>query len=209
MPLARPSWKPRPTKSLTSWGLDGSMMGKRRCSARIAGVGGDLGGVAPGVVADDDEAAGVVVGAGQDAQGQGVGGDVQADGLETGDRAAADHLGAVDHGDGEGLVVGEVGHDAFFVEQGGEGFEGVEEAGDGGAGVAGEQVDAAFDFQGALNEQLVAGEDFRAGVDQETWIDSGQAGLTRKKPPAGLSLGLAIRGSWKAVFLGCQSEEQG
>ena len=102
----------------------------------VSGVGGDLCGVAPWVVAADDESAagGVAPGVGwgadacEYAECERVACDVQADGFECGDGAAAGHLCAVDHGDGECFVVGDFGDDAFFVEDGADGLEGVEEA---------------------------------------------------------------------------------
>src|SRR4051812_40338581 len=73
-------------------GVGGFEDGDAHVLVEEAGVGGDLGGFAPGVVAgDDDRAAGVEGDAGEVAEGEGVGGDVEADGFEDGDGLDADH----------------------------------------------------------------------------------------------------------------------
>ncbi|MCZ7635867.1 MAG: hypothetical protein M5U12_07365 [Verrucomicrobia bacterium] len=94
-------------------------------------VGRDLRRVAPRVIAKDDDRAAFGVGADEVAEGEGVGGDVDADAFLDSDGAEAMHLGAVNHGGCEGLVVGHGGADPVVAEELLDVLGGVEESGDG------------------------------------------------------------------------------
>ena len=135
-----------------------------------ATVGRDLCAVAPRVVAHDDHGAALRVGAGEVADGQRVRRDVHADALHCRNGAAGRHLRAVDGRDAERLVVRLERADAVVLEQVLDVAQGVEEAGDGRAGIAGQEVDAAVGLEGAFDEQLIAGEDFSARLGQEAGI---------------------------------------
>ena len=137
---------------------------------------------------------------------------MDADAFHGGDGAAGGHLRAVDGGGREGFVVGLEGADAVVQQEVADVAEGVEEAGDGGAGIAGIEADAAFGFEAAFDQQFVAGEDFAAGVGQKRgsvaiavcpsagpWRHPGSAWLTN--PPKGRAAGDAVwhrsvRDSW-------------
>ena len=58
----------------------------------------------------------------------------------------------------------------MLLEQLADVAEDVEEAGHRRTGIAGEQVNAPLDFQGPLDEQFVAGEDFATGFGQEARV---------------------------------------
>ena len=75
---------------------------------------------------------------------------MDADRFHRDDGPAGGHLRAVGGRGAQGFVVGLEGADAVLLEQVADVAEDVEEAGDGGAGIAGEEVDAAFDFEGSL-----------------------------------------------------------
>ena len=103
---------------------------------------------------------------------QGISRDVHADIFHGRDRAARHHLRAVDRGGAEGLVVGLESADAVGIEQVLDVPHDIEESRDRRAGIAGQEVDASVDFQRALDEQFVSGEDFAAGLGQEARIGS-------------------------------------
>ncbi len=95
---------------------------------------------------------------------------MDADGLHADQAPQPRHLRAVEHGRGQGLVVVDDRADAFFVQKFVDLPHGVEEAGDGAAGIAAQEVYAALDLQGALEQQLIAREDFAAVFSQESGI---------------------------------------
>ena len=71
----------------------------------------------------------------------------------------------------QSFVVGLKRPDAFGFEEVSDVAQDVEESRDGGAGIAGEKMDAALGFEGAFDEQFIAGENFVTGLGQETGID--------------------------------------
>ena len=139
--------------------------------AHEARIGGHLRGIAPGIFSHNDDRAALLVRSGEVSQCQRIGGDMDADVFHGRHGTEGHHLRAVDRGGGEGFVVGLKGADALLLEQVLDVAHGVEESGDGRAGIAGHQVDAAFDFKAAFDQQFVSGEDLAPSFGEESGID--------------------------------------
>ncbi len=95
---------------------------------------------------------------------------MHADALHHAHRPARRHLRAIDGRGGQRFVIRLKSADAVLVDEVFDVAEDVEKSGDGRAGIAGEEVNAAFDFEAAFHQQFIAGKNLGAGFGQKTGV---------------------------------------
>ena len=98
---------------------------------------------------------------GQVAQRQRIGRHVHAHGLHHNHGSQGQALRSVEHGRRKGLVIVDERANALLVEKVFNHRQRVEVSGNGTARITAQQMHSAFGFQGALNQQFVAGEYFQ------------------------------------------------
>ena len=134
-------------------------------------VGGNLGAVAPGIITGDDDHPTFGVGSGKRAQGKRIRRHMQTHTLHHHCGSTRQHLRTVCRRSAERFVVGLKGTNALFQNQLAEIAQDVEEPGDGGTGITGHQMDAAFNFKTTFDEQFIARKYFPAVAGEKPRIE--------------------------------------